>query len=769
MKTVLTPLIPSPVGRGETKPDRRPPSPERRGGQGVRTPERRRGLRVRSRPLAALAALVVATGCRSAPPTGRYDPAHDLGTLFHDVQLSGIFEDSKTFADARPRLAPAEITARYGPVRGAPQFNLRQFVEKHFEVPRPVGEGFRSVTSQTMEQHIRALWSVLTRPPDTADARSSLIPLPNPYVVPGGRFREVYYWDSYFTMLGLVASGRTDLVKSMLDNFAHLIGTLGHITNGNRTYYLSRSQPPFFAAMVGLYARATDTTQVLPYLDALEAEHAYWMNGAERLAPGAGQAYRRVVRLSDGGPLLNRYWDDRADPRPESYRPDYEVGQTLADARREGFYRNVRATAESGWDFSSRWMRDPKDLRTLETTDLVPVDLNSLLYLAERMIAALRAVRGRAGDAGVARQFAEAAEDRRRALLAAAYDPATGFFYDVRWRSGERVTDRPTLAAASPLYFGLATPEQGRAVAARLEREFLKPGGFVTTLIASGQQWDAPNGWPPLEWLAIEGVRRYGRTDLADAARDRWLAVNRRTYRSTGKMMEKYDVVDLNRRAGGGEYPTQDGFGWTNGVALALLKGLIPPDGQPDRRADEPHHAVGLHEVAPLFAGPRIDVFGQEAVPVAAGEHVLEQGARLFPSAQRGECVDVPEGAHQKCVLWLSEVVRLDVAEHEVAAAQLALDGADRAREPRVVIGQEPHLGEAQQAGVERVPVHRGHEALPLGIPGPLADYLVDARRLRAPIRGAVGEAEVPGDSRQAVTARPAHEAREGVHPRRAA
>src|SRR5216117_2721617 len=529
--------------------------------------------RPRLAPVSGLVAMLgVAVACRTAPPpsVACYDPAHDLGALFQDVQLAGIFPDSKTFVDARPLLATAELAGRYTAARGSAGFSLQRFVEQSFELPRPVGEGFHADTARPMEDHIRALWAVLTRPADTVDARSSLIPLPQPYVVPGGRFREVYYWDSYFTMLGLVASGRTDLVRSMLDNFAYLIRTVGHIPNGNRTYYLSRSQPPFFAAMVGLYARATDTAQALPYLDALEAENAFWMNGAERLAPGAGQAYRRVVRLSDGGPLLNRYWDDRADPRPESYRPDYEVGQTLADARREGFYRNVRATAESGWDFSSRWMRDPKDLRTLETTDLVPVDLNILLYHAERMIAALRAVRGRAGDAGVARQFAEAAEDRRRALLAAAYDPATGFFYDVRWRSGERVTDRPTLAAASPLYFGLATPEQGRAVAARLEREFLKAGGFVTTLIPSGQQWDAPNGWPPLEWLAVEGVRRYGRADLADVTRDRWLALNRRTYRSTGKMMEKYDVVDVRRRAGGGEYPTQDGFGWTNGVALGL-------------------------------------------------------------------------------------------------------------------------------------------------------------------------------------------------------
>ena len=525
------------------------------------------------------AVCVVSSACTSQdfhrlPPSSTdvhrpafYDPASDLGPLFQDVQLSGIFPDSKTFVDARPRLAPAEVAARYTASRMTARFSLRTFVEQQFDLPRPVGEGFHTDTAQTMEEHIRALWPVLTRAPDTADARSSLIPLPDSYVVPGGRFREVYYWDSYFTMLGLVESGRTELVGHMLDNFAHLIETIGHIPNGNRSYYLGRSQPPFFGAMIGLYAAATDTASAVAYLDALEKEHAFWMDGAERL--GRGEADRRVVRLANGA-VLNRYWDDRPGPRPEAYRPDYEVAQTLPVPQREAFYRNARATAESGWDFSSRWMRDPKDLRTLETTNLIPVDLNSLLYNAERMIAALRRARGRAGDAEAANQFAAAADQRRQALLAIAYDPASGFFYDVRWKTGARVTDRPTLAAAAPLYFGLATPQQGRAVAARLERDFLKPGGFVTTLIASGQQWDAPNGWPPLQWLTIEGVRRYGRPDLAVAARDRWLALNRRTYRSTGKMTEKYDVVDLQRRAGGGEYPTQDGFGWTNGVALAL-------------------------------------------------------------------------------------------------------------------------------------------------------------------------------------------------------
>ncbi|HKY61617.1 MAG TPA: PA0069 family radical SAM protein, partial [Gemmatimonadota bacterium] len=168
--------------------------------------------------------------------------------------------------------------------------------------------------------------------------------------------------------------------------------------------------------------------------------------------------------------------------------------------------------------------------------------------------------------------------------------------------------DRPTMAAAALLYFGLATPEQGRAVAARLERDFLEPGGFVTTLVASGQQWDAPNGWPPLQWMGIQGARRYGRADLAEAARDRWLELTRRTYRATGRMMEKYDVVDLGRPAGGGEYPTQDGFGWTNGVALALSvereSGLGRGSGIPLESRGWGREGLTVPEKIPKLHGP---------------------------------------------------------------------------------------------------------------------------------------------------------------------
>ncbi len=530
-------------------------------------------------PVAYLALALAAAACSVATPNpavsrvgdsaavAGYDPPRDLGPLFERIELGGIFDDSKTFVDARPRTAPASIVQAYADSARVPGFDLAAFVRGHFGIPEPVGADFHSNMKQSMEDHIRALWPVLTRPADTADARSSLIPLPNPYVVPGGRFREVYYWDSYFTMLGLVESGRTDLVRSMLDNFAHLVKTVGHIPNGNRTYYLGRSQPPFFGAMVGLYARATDTTHALDFLEALEAEHAFWMEGADRLKPG--QAYRRVVMMPEGV-ALNRYWDDMPGPRPEAFRPDYLAARGLSDTARARFYRNARATAESGWDFSSRWMRDSSDLTTLETTGLIPVDLNSLMYNSEVTIAALRAFRNGQGDSAVAARYRRDAERRRQSLLSASYEPRDGFFYDVRWRTWERVVDRPTLAAAAVLYFGLAVPYQAVSVASRLERDFLKPGGFVTTTIRTGQQWDAPNGWAPLEWMAIEGIRRYGGVALANTARDRWLAVNRRTYQATGRMVEKYDVMDLGRSGGGGEYANQDGFGWSNGVALAL-------------------------------------------------------------------------------------------------------------------------------------------------------------------------------------------------------
>ena len=234
-----------------------------------------------------------------------------------------------------------------------------------------------------MRSHIDRLWPVLTRAPAPAVKYSSRLPLPHRYVVPGGRFTEMYYWDSYFTMLGLQASGSHELLRQMCDNFAFLVERYGHIPNGNRSYYLSRSQPPFFAPMVGLLVDQQGASAYSRYLAALQKEYDFWMEGSERLS--VGQPHRRVVRLSDDA-ILNRYWDDRATPREESYREDVATANAIQRPKEE-VYRNLRAAAESGWDFSSRWLADGKTLASIRTVDLIPVDLNSVLYRLEQTLA----------------------------------------------------------------------------------------------------------------------------------------------------------------------------------------------------------------------------------------------------------------------------------------------------------------------------------------------------------------------------------------------
>jgi alpha,alpha-trehalase len=490
-------------------------------------------------------------------------PDTELAELFVDVQLGGVFVDSKTFVDCVP-LEPVEaVLAAYRQEKDQPGFDLRAFVFAHFEVPAPVHSDFTSDTTGPTRAHIERLWDVLTRPADVPVAGSSRVPLPHPYVVPGGRFREIFYWDSYFTMLGLARSGRLDLIRGMLDNFAYLIEQFGFIPNGNRTYFLSRSQPPFFALMVDLLADLDGPEALRRYLPALAREYAFWMEGTPELSDDT-PAYRRVVRVPGG--VLNRYWDDTPRPRPEAYRPEIELTERASGVPPERLYRHIRAACESGWDFSSRWFADGHDMTTIRTADLVPVDLNALLYSLETT---LQAAYTHTGDAGNAATFAGRADTRRTLLRQTCWNESLGFFTDYDYAAKVPTTER-TLAGVTPLFFGLATPEQAASVHDQLLREFLQSGGWVTTLRESGQQWDWPNGWAPLQWLTHEGLRRYGFGETAREGRRRWLDLNDRVFAATGKLMEKYDVVNADLTAGGGEYPNQDGFGWTNGVYLAL-------------------------------------------------------------------------------------------------------------------------------------------------------------------------------------------------------
>lgn len=491
-------------------------------------------------------------------------PDEALGQLFADVQEKRVYVDGKTFVDLVPRRRMKQIQQEYMLLKDDENFDLRDFVSRHFYKYGAYDGEYQTDPNMTPREHIAELWHVLER--KNRRDRGSLVAVPHPYIVPGGRFSEQFYWDSYFIMLGLAADNRWDMIEGMLKNYTYMIRKFGFIPTANRTYFLSRSQPPFFAHMVKLLARHKGRTRTYAeYLPALLREYRFWMRGRRSLDKRENRAYARVAEMPNGI-LLNRYYDNKTTPRPESLREDVETATGAPDRESDRLYLHLRAGAESGWDFSSRWFLDPHDIRTIHTVDMIPVDLNSLLYQLEETIAeAYRLLY----QPIIARKFQVAAERRLRGIQEYCWSEKDQFFVDYNFHQG-KTTDRLTLAGVFPLYAKIATSQQAAAVAERLQNDFLKDGGLITSLYETGQQWDAPNGWAPLHWVAIEGLRNYGYHKLADAIKQRWIKTNLAVYESSGKMVEKYDVMNSDQ-GGGGEYPLQDGFGWTNGVLAALL------------------------------------------------------------------------------------------------------------------------------------------------------------------------------------------------------
>jgi alpha,alpha-trehalase len=485
------------------------------------------------------------------------------GDLFVQIQMQKIFPDGKTFVDCVPKFAPTEIVKKYESEKKSADFDLKKFVLANFELPPDLSNAFQSDTALSAEAHINRLWAVLTRQPDKRN-EGTLIPLPKPYIVPGGRFREVYYWDSYFTMLGLQVANKADLIENILDNFSYLIDNQGFIPNGNRAYYLGRSQPPFFALMVSILGEMKGKTLIIKYLPQLEKEYQFWMAGQDQLSKDK-PSHRRVVRMPEGE-ILNRYWDDFDTPRPESYREDVETAEKSKRPLAE-VYRDLRAGAESGWDFSSRWFVDAQNLATIQTTQIAPIDLNSLLYNLENLLTQTYAAQDNKAQSA---HYQQLADKRKQAILKYFWHEKQQFFTDYHFIRQQKL-EVLSLAGVYPLAFRIAMPDQAEKTAQILEKNFLKAGGVVSTLTRNGQQWDAPNGWAPLQWMSIWGLRNYQQNKLADEIKNRWVKLNIKVYKRTGKMLEKYNVENLDLIAGGGEYPLQDGFGWTNGVLLRLL------------------------------------------------------------------------------------------------------------------------------------------------------------------------------------------------------
>ena len=250
------------------------------------------------------------------------------------------------------------------------------------------------------------------------------------------------------------------------------------------------------------------------------------------------------------------------------FATDLELAEKT-DRPADQLFSDMRAACESGWDFSARWLRDSNDLTTIYTTEILPVDLNCLLYFLEKTIAKAYDLKNATESKLI---YTNLATTRKELILKYFWNEQTGFFHDFDFVKKEQ-TSALTLAGVFPLFFKIASPDQAEHCAQIIKKDFLKAGGLVTTPISSGQQWDAPNGWAPLQWVGIQGFRNYGFNELAGDCAKRWQKLNTDVYHRTGKLLEKYNVEDTSLLSGGGEYEVQDGFGWTNGVLLKLMSG----------------------------------------------------------------------------------------------------------------------------------------------------------------------------------------------------
>ena len=490
--------------------------------------------------------------------------------LFHRVQMEQLFCDSKTFADAIPIVNYQTVLASYDAHKAETEFDLKAFVYAHFELPK-LHDLYEVSENTDVFKQIAYLWPKLTRPPDL-DKIGSLIPLSHSYIVPGGRFREIYYWDSYFTALGLAVSGRVDLVKSMMLNFIEVQDLIGLIPNGNRSYYYSRSQPPVLALLLEIVIKYDDEVEVnsnnpffVQCLEALENEYNLWMSGETSLKQHQS-AHRRVVKLEDC--VMNRFWDDSDKPRAESYSEDVRLAEGLAEDRRPYLFRSLRAACESGWDFSSRWLKDPHDLITIHTTDILPIDLNSLLFKLENDLAAYYNMLQQNEKATV---FTAKSSKRYEAIQSLMWNEQEKWFYDFDFVENKQKA-LTSLAGVVPLFVGLATKEQSIHIRNKLMQKLLKPGGLITTLETGKQQWDSPNGWAPLQYFACKGLLDYGYDEDAYTIMQAWVNLVKTSFEQTHSIMEKYDVINIDSAAKGGEYEVQEGFGWTNGVTLIFDK-----------------------------------------------------------------------------------------------------------------------------------------------------------------------------------------------------
>jgi len=439
-----------------------------------------------------------------------------------------------------------------------------------------------------IEQRLRAQMSAedfatidIRQLPDNVNEvrEQGLLYLPHPYVVPGGRFNEMYGWDSYFIQVGLLRDNEIELARNVIDNFLYQIEHYGKILNANRTYYLTRSQPPFLTRMIlDVYRRKPDREWLRRTIPAVEKYYRFW-NAQPHLVEQTGLA--RYYSLGQG-PAAEVVSDERDaqgrthyDRVKDYYRThevtDYDVSlyyNRPKDELTDLFYIGDRSMRESGFDPSNRF--GPFNIDIIHYN---PVCLNSLLYLMEQDAAEIMRTVGRAREARIWRARAV---DRRRLVNRLMWDERDGLYYDYNFRE-QKLRRYPFVTTFYPLWVGIASPQQAARVVANLKL-FELPGGLQTSTNVSGSQWDAPFGWAPMHMIAVEGLRRYGYNAEADRITTNFLSLILKEFAQHNTIVEKYDVARRESEVAGGIKFGYDynviGFGWTNAAFVELYAKL---------------------------------------------------------------------------------------------------------------------------------------------------------------------------------------------------
>jgi alpha,alpha-trehalase len=535
-----------------------------------------------------------ATGIANAQTAGARDqglaPIREYISAGWD-SLTRSLTECKTIVD--PKLAAASVL----------------YIPADFEAPPAVQQLQKqcNVQAQHLPMDIHNLGEVDPGKIDPA----GLLYLPGKYVVPGGRFNEMYGWDSYFIIRGLVRDKRLDLARGMVENFFFEIEHYGAVLNANRTYYLTRSQPPFLTSMILAVYEAQKA--------AGHADRA-WLEKAYGYAARDYSLWTREPHLA-GSTGLSRYYDFGNGPAPESLKDEtghlsqvaayflahpgggrgylvpaksdeaspatagplfaLQVCETTATMAQSGcasagsavlstdYYKGDRAMRESGYDISFRF--GPFGAATHH---YAPVCLNSLLYRTEEDLALISDMLGRKKEAA---DWRKRADDRKERIQTYLWDAKRGLYFDYDFEK-QLQSSYEYVTTFLPMWTGIATPDQARAIMKNLA-VFEKPGGLVMSPYESGGQWDYPYAWAPNQLLADEGIRRYGFKDDADRVSYEFLSTVAENFRRDGTIREKYNAATRSSetQVTAGYHMNIVGFGWTNGVFLALLNEL-PPD-----------------------------------------------------------------------------------------------------------------------------------------------------------------------------------------------